>query len=199
MPPFIPLLIHFAYIKTRSCRPQCIINTIHLSQNCLSSLVTALSSAHTPFGTLAIFLFRMRVDFSFWLLLGLAAAHAIERRDNPDSDDSSDDSTGWRPHTHDPHFFNLRIDDKCDQWGSKTKKWQCPFDSYAIRLEKGIVVATPYNKWWDPKLPTFFVDDDTQLYTVSGQSEQYINTCAYQPIRSARSLFKSTSIALLAP
>ena len=49
----------------------------------------------------------------------------------------------------------------------ETKKSQCPFDSYAIRLEKGILVATPYNKWWDPKLPTFFVDDDSKLYTVS--------------------------------
>ncbi|KAF2732673.1 hypothetical protein EJ04DRAFT_565782 [Polyplosphaeria fusca] len=50
------------------------------------------------------------------------------------------------------------------------KKWPhygCKFNGYAVRLDKGRVIVTPYNKWWDPKLPVFFVDDDTQMYTVS--------------------------------
>ncbi len=70
----------------------------------------------------------------------------------------------WKPKSKSPEFFNLRVDEKCDVGqGPET----CPFNGYAIRLEGGIFIATPYNKWWDPKLPTFFVDDDTQLYTVS--------------------------------
>ncbi|KAH6643167.1 hypothetical protein C7974DRAFT_421330 [Boeremia exigua] len=70
----------------------------------------------------------------------------------------------WKPKSKSPEFFNLRIDEKCDVGQLPSA---CPFNGYAIRLEGGIFIATPYNKWWDPKLPTFFVDDDTQLYTVS--------------------------------
>ncbi|KAF1939022.1 hypothetical protein EJ02DRAFT_498087 [Clathrospora elynae] len=36
-----------------------------------------------------------------------------------------------------------------------------------FRLEHGIFIASSYNNWWNPKLPVFFVDDDTKLYTVS--------------------------------
>lgn len=109
-------------------------------------------------------------------LIGLATSHAIQARAPADAavaaTAASDDDKGknWRPHTKEPHFFNLRVNDRCDPFAKptpETLKSQCPFDSYAIRLEKGILVATPYNKWWDPKVPTFFVDDDTQLYTVS--------------------------------
>ncbi|KAG9200149.1 hypothetical protein G6514_007503 [Epicoccum nigrum] len=70
----------------------------------------------------------------------------------------------WKPKSKSPEFFNLRIDEACAAGEAPT---DCPFNGYAIRLEGGIFIATPYNKWWDPKLPTFFVDDDTQLYTVS--------------------------------
>ncbi|KAF1955408.1 hypothetical protein CC80DRAFT_505735 [Byssothecium circinans] len=106
----------------------------------------------------------MRVDLVVYLaLLGTAAdAYAIAPRgDSP-----------WRPKTRDPHFFNLKVNDKCGRWSGKTKHWQCPLEGYAIRLEKGIAVATPYSPWWDPKLATFFVDDDTQLYTVSKEPLQ---------------------------
>ena len=75
----------------------------------------------------------------------------------------------WKPKSKSPEFFNLRVDEKCDVLADGTLEAaaDCPFSGYAIRLEGGIFIATPYNKWWDPKLPTFFVDDDTQLYTVS--------------------------------
>lgn len=69
----------------------------------------------------------------------------------------------WKPKSKSPEFFNLRVDEKCDVGETPDA---CLFNGYAIRLEGGIFIATPYNKWWDPKLPTFFVDDDTQLYTV---------------------------------
>ncbi|KAF2246441.1 hypothetical protein BU26DRAFT_532287 [Trematosphaeria pertusa] len=99
----------------------------------------------------------------------------------------------WRPKTHEPHFFNLYVNDKChrpedsdydinsdppaDVYAdpialANMKKNYCPLEGYAIRLEHGNVIATPYNKWWDPKLPTFFVDDDTQCYTVSKEPLQ---------------------------
>ncbi|KAH9863867.1 hypothetical protein J1614_009799 [Plenodomus biglobosus] len=71
----------------------------------------------------------------------------------------------WRPKTSHPEFFSVRVDEQCDD--GEDPLVDCIFDNYAIRLEQGIVLATPYNKWWDPKLPIFFVDDDTQLYTVS--------------------------------
>ena len=106
------------------------------------------------------------------ILVGLVAAHAIAIREEAAVAEVAGDDRGkgWHPKTRQPHFFNLRVNDRCDPWHRpypETKKSQCPFDSYAIRLEKGILVATPYTKWWDPKLPTFFVDDDSQLYTVS--------------------------------
>lgn len=139
-------------------------------------------STHTLFATLVDFRFKMRFSNTLaeLALFGLAASSAI-----PVSDETAlairdeataaevagdDKSANWHPITRQPHFFNLRVNDRCDPWHKpypETKKSQCPFDSYAIRLEKGILVATPYNKWWDPKLPTFFVDDDSKLYTVS--------------------------------
>jgi hypothetical protein len=120
----------------------------------------------------------MRADvFTLWALLGLAGALTIDRRDPQDEEPSSDaseegeedDADTWKPKTKDPHFFNLKIDDACHPYADppQTDPADCQFEDFAIRLEKGIVIATPYNKWWDPKLPTFFVDDDTQLYTVS--------------------------------
>ncbi|KAF1971689.1 hypothetical protein BU23DRAFT_600220 [Bimuria novae-zelandiae CBS 107.79] len=51
-----------------------------------------------------------------------------------------DHGEGWHPKTRQPHLFNLRANDRCDRWHKpfpETKKSQCPFDSYAIRLEKG--------------------------------------------------------------
>lgn len=72
------------------------------------------------------------------------------------------------PKTEHPEFFSLLVDEKCDNNDyNEYDTSYCTFENYAIRLEKGIVVATPYNKWWDSKLPIFFVDDDTQMYTVS--------------------------------
>jgi len=85
----------------------------------------------------------------------------------------------WKPKTHSPEFFSLKVDAKCTNQDlannppadptpeEQDEINQCTFAGFAIRLEKGIVIATPYNKWWDPKLPIFFVDDDTTTYTVS--------------------------------
>jgi hypothetical protein len=97
------------------------------------------------------------------------AASVLKRRDDSASDASPDvtnvesDDDGWQPMSKTPHFFNVKIDEAC---AVNEAAAQCPFDNFALRLEKGIAVATPYNKWWDPKLPTFFVDEDTQIYTV---------------------------------
>lgn len=122
-------------------------------------------------------------------LVGSATATAIVRRDYPDldtatynadpndednSDSTEDDSHGgddyaqhWRPKTHSPHFFQILVDDRCDPSANEVPPDDCPFEGYAIRLQHGIVIATPYDRWSDPPLPTFFVDDDTQMYTVS--------------------------------
>lgn len=134
---------------------------------------------------------------------GLAASHAIEIRAPEGAavaavaggSDKGDDEP-WHPHTREPHFFNLRVNDRCkDGYGKET----CPFDSFAIRLEKGILVATPYNQWWDPKLPTFFVDDDTQLYTVSDRTISSQKPFTDNLKRSARTLSSSTSTPSLVP
>ncbi|XPT02672.1 hypothetical protein M3J09_011784 [Ascochyta lentis] len=77
-------------------------------------------------------------------------------------------TSSWKPKSKSPEFFNLRVDEKCDVTGGVVEApADCPFNGYAIRLEGGIFIATPYSRFFDPKLPTFFVDDDTQLYTVS--------------------------------
>ncbi|CBX97888.1 predicted protein [Plenodomus lingam JN3] len=75
----------------------------------------------------------------------------------------------WRPKTSHPEFFSVRVDEQCDD--GEDPATECQFDNYAIRLEQGIVIATPYNKWWDPKLPIFFVSKKPlQLFvdTVTG-------------------------------
>ncbi|KAF2637387.1 hypothetical protein P280DRAFT_457746 [Massarina eburnea CBS 473.64] len=110
----------------------------------------------------------MRVDLTCLALVASANAFAIAPRDE-DGGIIPRGEDGWHPQTKTPHFFNLKVNDRCDELADppETEYAQCPFAGYALRLEKGIVVATPYNKWWDPKLPTFFVDSDTQLYTVS--------------------------------
>ncbi|KAF3048979.1 hypothetical protein E8E11_009093 [Didymella keratinophila] len=85
-----------------------------------------------------------------------------------DYKNSKGTQSSWKPKSKDPEFFNLRVDEKCNVVnGVVEAPADCPFNGYAIRLEGGMFIATPYNKWWDPKLPTFFVDDDTQMYTVS--------------------------------
>lgn len=137
--------------------------------------------------TLLLFLIRMRFEgLPSLALFGLATSHAIQVRSPAEAaavavagttgSSGNDKGKDWHPQTKQPHFFNLRVNDRCDAFASptpETLKSQCPFDSYAIRLEQGILVATPYNKWWDPKLPTFFVDDDTQLYTVSPNPSEH--------------------------
>ncbi|KZM20250.1 uncharacterized protein EKO05_0003646 [Ascochyta rabiei] len=81
---------------------------------------------------------------------------------------SKGSTSSWKPKSKSPEFFNIRVDEKCDVVdGVAEAPADCPFNGYAIRLEGGIFIATPYNNYFDPKLPTFFVDDDTQLYTVS--------------------------------
>jgi hypothetical protein len=102
----------------------------------------------------------MRVDTWLYTVIGLASASALK----PRAPQTSPTASTWKPKTHNPEFFSLKVDDKCDEGEDASA---CPFQGYAIRLEDGIVIATPYNRWWDPKLPIFLVDDDTQCYTVS--------------------------------
>ena len=110
----------------------------------------------------------MRADLWLFALAGLANASGLARRqDDVNAADygSGSSSSAWRPKTNHPEFFSLKVDETpCD--GDTVTV--CTFLNFAIRLEKGILIATPYNKWWDPKLPIMFVDDDTQFYTVSG-------------------------------
>jgi hypothetical protein len=103
----------------------------------------------------------MRLSICLSAIFGLANASALIARQSPAAKTKS--ASSWRPKTHSPEFFSLKVDDKCEAGEAESK---CPFAGYAIRLENNIVIATPYNKWWDPKLPIFFVDDDTQCYTV---------------------------------
>lgn len=111
---------------------------------------------------------------------------------NPKGGESS-----WKPKSKSPEFFNLRVDEKCNVVDGVTEApADCPFNGYAIRLEGGIFIATPYNKWWDPKLPTFFVDDDTQLYTVRKLLLKFHKCPTNQMRRSAGTLSRSTLMAL---
>ncbi|KAH7394534.1 hypothetical protein BKA66DRAFT_411069 [Pyrenochaeta sp. MPI-SDFR-AT-0127] len=105
----------------------------------------------------------------------------------------------WKPKTNHPEFFSLKVDEKCWGWalGQGDRRgggrWDCRFDNYAIRLEKGIVIATPYNKWWDPKLPIFFVSKKPlQLYidTVTG-SLRYTKVGWLPPDSVALSFYKT--------
>jgi hypothetical protein len=111
----------------------------------------------------------MRIAAWLCAAFGLADAAALVARE-PDTASVSAENTAaaskkpWRPKTHNPEFFSIRLDQKCKPGQAPS---DCPFQGYGLRLEDGIVIATPYNKWWDPKLPIFFVDSDTQCYTVS--------------------------------
>jgi hypothetical protein len=115
----------------------------------------------------------MRVDIWLYAVVGLANASALNLRDSESKAvadaggsgaDSGYSSKSWRPKTTNPQFFSLKVDDLCKTGEAATA---CPFSGYAIRLWDSKVIATPYNRWWDPKLPIFFVDDDTKAYTVS--------------------------------
>ncbi|KAF2277033.1 uncharacterized protein EI97DRAFT_441796 [Westerdykella ornata] len=46
-------------------------------------------------------------------------------------------------------------------------------NNYVIRLQYGKVYAVPYNRYYRGDVPTFFVDDDTKLYTVSRNPLQF--------------------------
>ncbi|KAF1851440.1 uncharacterized protein K460DRAFT_373451 [Cucurbitaria berberidis CBS 394.84] len=137
----------------------------------------------------------MRADIGLFALVGLAnASELISRQVGAPSDQNMADFRGghsgggaWRPKTNHPEFFSLQLDSVCTPVGGVTPTVPDCFPNFAIRLEKGVVLATPYNKWWDPKLPIFFVDDDTQLYTVSKKPLQlYIDSVTgalkYSPV-----------------
>ncbi|KAH3977821.1 hypothetical protein HBI56_105340 [Parastagonospora nodorum] len=114
----------------------------------------------------------MKVSVWLYAVIGLADASALRPRENAAV--PSPRASAWRPKSKDPQFFNLRVDDKCSEGEAASA---CPFAGYAIRLQGGNAIATPYNKWWDPKLPMLFVDDDTKCYTVSKKPLQlYVNT-----------------------
>jgi hypothetical protein len=99
-----------------------------------------------------------------WALVSLAAGHAIERRASEALAARGDQP--WHPLTKSPAFFNLKVNDRCDEYTTPPIT-NCPMEGYGIRLAGGNVMATPYDRWWDPTLATFFVDDDTTMYTVS--------------------------------
>jgi hypothetical protein len=111
----------------------------------------------------------MRVNILLYSVVSLANAALIPRDQaatavNTNAANPQASTEPWKPKTHTPEFFSLKVDDLCKQGEDPN---DCKFSGMAIRLEDGVVIATPYNRWWDPKLPIFFVDDDTQSYTVS--------------------------------
>jgi hypothetical protein len=113
----------------------------------------------------------MRADIWVYAAVGFANAALIPRDNAVVAVDANTANTEastkpWAPKTHTPEFFSLKVDDKCKEGEDPA---DCQFSGFAIRLEDGIVIATPYNRWFDPKLPIFYVDDDTQTYTVSFQ------------------------------
>lgn len=141
----------------------------------------------------------MRTDFFLCAMAGMTSASAIlPRADAPQPSDSivalkdkyatpakqkgystepysPKSGKVWRPKTDHPEFFSLRVDEACAPGDNPVT--DCPFDNYAIRLIGGNVIATPYNRFFDPRLPIFFVDDDTELYTVSKKPLQlYVDT-----------------------
>jgi len=92
---------------------------------------------------------------------------------------SSGSREAWRPKTNHPEFFSVLVDQECTgDDGTNADGTPCgTFTNYAIRLDQGNVIATPYNKFFDTRLPIFFVDDDTELYTVSKRPLQlYVDT-----------------------
>ncbi|KAI2481189.1 hypothetical protein Ptr902_06984 [Pyrenophora tritici-repentis] len=128
----------------------------------------------------------MRSDLWLFATLGLADAWVLSPRQTRASPPSPS-TTLWHPKTNHPEFFSLRVDIPAgcspdattgsDNNFGDGDAADCTLVNYAIRLENGIAIATPYNQWWDPKLPIMFVDDDTKLYTVSEQPlEFYIDT-----------------------
>jgi hypothetical protein len=138
----------------------------------------------------------MRVNILLYSVVSLANAALVPRDQAAAALTTSVANTEastepWKPMTHTPEFFSLKVDDLCKQGEDPN---DCKFSGMAIRLQDGVVIATPYNKWWDPKLPIFFVDDDTQAYTVSRImfSHSYPKDCTDDSCRSARSLFSST-------
>lgn len=114
----------------------------------------------------------MRIAAWLFAAIGLVDAAALVAREPDTAAVSAENAVAgapkkpWKPKTHNPEFFGIRLDQKCKTGQAPA---DCPFQGYGLRLEDGIVIATPYNKWWDPKLPIFFVDSDTQCYTVSAK------------------------------
>lgn len=117
----------------------------------------------------------MRTDLRFFALLGLANAKGLVSRQDTQAADFSGGSSAqavngkapWRPMTNSPSFFSLEVDAPQCAAGDVAVAADCPYGNLFVRLTNGEVIVTPYNKFFDPKLPIFFVDDDSKLYTVS--------------------------------
>jgi hypothetical protein len=119
----------------------------------------------------------MRTDLVICLATAsLATGHAIERRA-----DQADQAKKWHPITTDPSFFQLKVNVNCDDDEAPTTTpdatpvpaSNCVLQGYGIRLENYKVIATPYDRWYDPTVATFFVDDDTAMYTVSTRNPRF--------------------------
>jgi hypothetical protein len=111
----------------------------------------------------------MRNDLLIVASAGLVAGHAINKRAPADL---AAQAKKWHPITTNPSFFNLKVDCGDDLIPNppiikRQVDGNCALEGYGIRLEDNQVIATPYERWYDPKVATFFVDDDTALYTVS--------------------------------
>ncbi|KAJ4366273.1 hypothetical protein N0V83_007909 [Neocucurbitaria cava] len=117
----------------------------------------------------------MRTDLRIFALLGLANAKGlVSRQDTQAADFNGGPSAQavngrgpWRPITNSPSFFSLEVDAQQCAAGDADPVNDCPQGNLFVRLTNGEVIVTPYNKFWDPKLPIFFVDDDSKVYTVS--------------------------------
>ena len=130
-----------------------------------------------------------------WLLATLGLANATDLVSRQDYGET------WHPKTEHPEFFSLRVDYDPRYNSVNTDPEaaaidypdgppDCSMQNMGIRLSGGYVMATNYNRWWDPKLPMFFVDDDTKMYTVSLSDvlsfRPTLETCLTSICRSAR-------------
>jgi hypothetical protein len=84
----------------------------------------------------------------------------------------------WTPKTRYPKFFTLKPDVGCS-YNQRNSDEGCPtLSNYGIRLQDGIIIATPYNSYKDWKtdpLDIFFVDSDTQAYSVSRSLSPHVD------------------------
>jgi hypothetical protein len=159
------------------------------------------TTLYTLFTDVSYNYFKMRSELWFLAAVGFANATELVNRE-PQATGAAASYSNWHPKTNHAEFFSLRVDipaacnsdpDDGDYEGAAAP--DCTMRDMAIRLSDGYVIASNYTKWWDPKLPIFFTDDHTKLYTVSFTNNFILPAKTYltSSHRSARPLCSYTS------